>query len=268
MKVRLLAVMAVVVVGVMAGTSPAMAQKAKTGSSKSQWTKQHKDNVAFGGAIHTLRKQVDSTNSALGTITAASIVALTQLKDGLTAVAAATTNFEYGVVQLGTCSNAACDTFTPTAGDFAATPPVYPTGEASVVTADFASVPTGIMGASVAYRSVDVLGNNKTSTPYCRVTITQARGAAGGGFATSTPNAALGGAPAYEVVRGAIAPPTDAEKATMPLAMVSTDSQTKLITSSNSGNNTGGAGGFTTTAVGAGGLSVGVTLACLTVPKS
>lgn len=265
MKVRLLAVMAVVVVGVMAGTSPAMAKKAHIASA---WSNQHKDNKSFGEAIHNLRYSVDLTNHTVSEITKASVSALTALQRGLVSVAAATTNFEYGVVQLGVCSNAACDTFTPTAGDFAATPPVYATGEASVVTANFGTVPAGIMGASVAFRSVDVLGNNKTSTPYCRVTTTQARGVAGGGFATSLPNSALNGAPAWEVVRGAIAPPTAAEQAQMPLSMVSTDSQTQLITSSKAGNNSGTTGGFTTTAVASGGLSVGVTLACLTVPKS
>ena len=167
--------MAVVVVGVMAGTSPAMAKKAHIASA---WTHQAADNKKFGEAIYNLRRSSDLTNHTVSEITKASVSALTALAGGLKAVAVATTNFEYGVVQLGTCSNAACDTFTATAGDFAATPPVYATGEASVVTAQFLTVPTGIVGASVAYRSVDVLGNNKTSTPYCRVTTTQQRATA------------------------------------------------------------------------------------------
>ena len=134
MKVRLLAVMAVVVVGVMAGTSPAMAQKAKTGSSKSQWTNQHKDNKVFGGAIHTLRKQVDSTNGALTTITVAALEALTQLKDGLTKVADATTEFKYGVVQVGWDRTAGTTLAGIGPEHFWVTPPIVKTGASSSVT--------------------------------------------------------------------------------------------------------------------------------------
>ena len=188
MKVRLLAVMAVVVVGVMAGTSPAMAQKAKTGSSKSQWTKQHKDNVAFGGAIHSLRKQVDLTNGALGTITAASIVALTQLKDGLTAVADATTEFKYGVVQVATITG------NPATGDsiagigptgFFVTPPIYLTGAQSQVT--FPIQATG--AATRLYTAVRSVYPDKGAVE-CRVTINgQTLAATVGGTQSASPAA-------------------------------------------------------------------------------
>ena len=170
MKVRLLAVMAVVVVGVMAGTSPAMAQNAKTASSKSQWTKQHKDNVAFGGAIHTLRKQVDSTNGALTTITVAALEALTALKDNLTAVAAATTEFKYGVVQVALNTGSVGDGIAgmgPT--QFWVTPPIVKTGASSTVT-----FPIGLTGGAV--RQVKLFTAVRSVYPdkgnvVCRVTV-------------------------------------------------------------------------------------------------
>jgi len=145
MKVRLLAVMAVVVVGVMAGTSPAMAKKAHTAS---EWSHQHADNKAFGEAIHKLRISNDLTNYSVGQITAASIVALTALKDGLTKVADATTEFKYGVVQVGLATGGAGDGivgFGPT--EFYVTPPIYKTGEQSQVT-----FPIGKSAAPLATR--------------------------------------------------------------------------------------------------------------------
>ena len=171
--------MAVVVVGVMAGTSPAMAQKAKTGSSKSQWTKQHKDNVAFGGAIHSLRKQVDSTNSALGTITAASIVALTQLKDGLTQVAATTTNFKYGVIQVGAIGSVSGSDMGTTNGvgpfHFYATPPLYKTGEQSTVTFSIPSLGGLGLGGLKLFAAVRSL-NPDSGDVGCRAVVQQNSG--------------------------------------------------------------------------------------------
>ena len=261
--------MAVVVVGVMAGTSPAMAKKAHTASA---WSNQHKDNKVFGEAIHNLRLASDKTNWDASGFQILVINAATALQKGLVDLAAATANFEYGVAQLGKCSNLACDTFTAYSGSFVATPPVYATGEMSTVTADFAPpATTDIVGVTVAFRSVDPAGNDAKSTPACRVTAMQPNKNT---FSTSTPNADLGGAPAYPVVRGPIAPPTAAEKAAMPLSMVSTDTPTKLMTASNAaGQNAGAgvAGGFSAAAGLAGAGSGGplqLTLACVVIPKS
>ena len=164
--------MAVVVVGVMAGTSPAMAQKAKTGSSKSQWTNQHKDNKAFGEAIHTLRKQVDSTNGALTTITVAALEALTQLKDGLTKVADATTEFKYGVVQVGWDRTAGTTLAGIGPEHFWVTPPIVKTGATSSVS--FPIIPSG--GAGIASAGVKLLTAVRSVYPdkgavVCRVTV-------------------------------------------------------------------------------------------------
>ena len=187
MKVRLLAVMAVVVVGVMAGTSPAMAQNAKTASSKSQWTKQHKDNVAFGGAIHTLRKQVDSTNGALTTITVAALEALTALKNNLTKVADATTNFKYGVVQVASENGATSTLGGVGPSHFFATPPIYKTGEQSTVTFSVPDLSTlSLAGAQPTNSRIKLLAavrsvNPDSGTVNCKATVTQNGGAAATG---------------------------------------------------------------------------------------
>ena len=160
MKVRLLAVMAVVVVGVMAGTSPAMA---------SQWSHQHADNKQFGDAIHSLRIRTDLTNYTVGQITAASIEALTALKNGLTKVADATTEFKYGVVQVATVTG------NPASGDsiagigptgFFVTPPIYLTGEQSQVT--FPIAKTG--AATRLYTAVRSVYPDRGAVE-CRVSI-------------------------------------------------------------------------------------------------
>ena len=171
MKVRLLAVMAVVVVGVMAGTSPAMAQNAKTASSKSQWTKQHKDNVAFGGAIHTLRKQVDSTNGALTTITVAALEALGALKDNLTKVADATTEFKYGVVQVGWDRTAGTTLAGIGPEHFWVTPPIVKTGASSSVTFPIAaSAAIGVTPGVKLLTAVRSVYPDKGAV-VCRVTV-------------------------------------------------------------------------------------------------
>jgi len=76
----------------------------------------------------------------------------------------------------------------------------------------------------------------------------------------------FGGAPAYQVTRSALVPTDPAELQLFPLAMVSTDTQVKLMTSANA-TGTGGAGGFTTATALAGAGPVWVTLSCLSVPN-
>jgi hypothetical protein len=279
MKLRLLAVMALVVVGAMAGTSPAMAAKAKTSASKA-WQNQHKDNKVFGDAINNLRKSSDSTNAALGTIAGAAQVALLQLKDGLTAVAASYGNFEYGVMQVGFCNKESstvntCDDFNPISAAFAATPRLDPTVEQASVTTQVAppvATANKNIGVSVAVRSADPLGNNKKSDVYCRVTESQ-----GGRYSTSTPTATGPGGealplPFYPIRRSALAPTEKSELSQFPLSMVSTDIQYKMSQYTNSAGNTGnpdgGIGGFIAVPTAAGGSMINVTLACVTVPKS
>jgi len=178
MKVRLLAVMAVVVVGVMAGTSPAMAKKAHIASA---WSHQHADNKKFGEAIYNLRKTTDLTNYSVAQITAASVKALTALKDGLEAVAGATTNFKYGVVQVGTTTKG-LGGVGPT--HFFATPPIYKTGEQSTVTFNVPQTASLGLGSNLklltAVRSV----NPNSGTVQCRMTSTPNDVANGLGSAT------------------------------------------------------------------------------------
>ncbi|MCX6370940.1 MAG: hypothetical protein NTZ58_06765 [Solirubrobacterales bacterium] len=153
--------MAVVVVGVMAGTSPAMA---------SQWSHQHADNKQFGEAIHKLRISNDLTNYSVGQITAASIVALTALKDGLTKVADATTEFKYGVVQVALNTGAAGDGIAGMGpAQFWVTPPIVKTGASSTVT-----FPIGLTGGAV--RQVKLFTAVRSVYPdkgdvVCRVTV-------------------------------------------------------------------------------------------------
>ena len=256
MKVRLLAVMAVVVVGVMAGTSPAMAQKAKTGSSKSQWTNQHKDNKVFGEAIKNLRQASDETNFSVSTLAGAAVEALGALKDGLTTVADSYTNFEYGVVQVIKPDGTAA------AGQFLATPRIDPTVEQSTVTGQFAHTvaATGVMKLSVAVRSANPAANDKASTVLCRVTGSLPNG----GFVTSAPNADANNLPFYPVERSNLVPAKGApSEASFPVSLTPYDNVVDMTTSSNSAGSLTSAGA---TASGAGVLHV--TLSCLSKPNS
>ncbi len=233
----------------------------------------------LGNNVYDLRKANDMTNWTLSSIASAAISALTQLQAGLVGLAASYTNFEYGVVQLGKCSNAACDTFTAFPASFVATPRIDPTVEQATVNASFpppAAGASGIVGASVAVRSANPTANDAKSKVYCRVTLAQSSSEnVGGGagttkYATSVPNGAFGGAPAYEVGRSALVPTDPAELQLFPLSMVSTDNQVKLITSTNAGGFQSGAiaGGFTATSSTIGGSPLNVTLSCLSVPNS
>ncbi len=239
----------------------------------------------LGNNVYDLRKANDMTNWTLSSIASAAISALTQLQAGLVGLAASYTNFEYGVVQLGSCDDAACTNFTPTAGNFVATPRIDPTVEQATVSAQFASIPSVRLGASVAIRSANPAANDAKSKAYCRVTTSQVGSSVvntsgadpqspsgpfvftGNKYATSTPNGAFGGAPAYEVGRSALVPTDPAELPLFPMSMVSTDNQVKLTTSANFFG-TSGAGGFATVSAGAGGGPVNVTLSCLSVPNS
>lgn len=294
MKARNLTVMAVVGVGAVALAAPAAfasapdvsgvsgglgkleavgksAKKQARVARKSSFQKRTDEDIKrLGNNVHELRvqdQQITSTISSLvGTITPI----LTQLGAAATSYA----NFEYGVVQLGKCSNAACDTFTPFAGSFVATPRIDPTVEQATVSASFAppaTAATGIVGASVAVRSANPTANDAKSKVYCRVTTSQnGNGAAQTMYATSLPNSAFNNAPAYEVGRSPIAPTDAAELQTFPLSMVSTDTQVKLITSTKAGGFGGAApvaGGFTAVGSDAGGAALNVTLSCLSVPN-
>jgi len=281
MKVRLLAVMAVVVVGVMAGTSPAMAKKAHTASA---WSNQHKDNKAFGEAIHNLRLASDKTNWDASQFSSLVLTAATALQKGLTDLAASYTNFEYGVVQLGTKSGS---TFTPLAGSFLATPRIDPTVEQSTVHGQFPiSAPTAsTLAGTVAVRSVDPTGNDAKSTAACRLTISQDQVTksqaavdpfavtltAGAKVTTTIPQ---NGVPATPIpARSPIAPTDAAEKLVFPLQMVSTDRVVDL-TQAGVNSSAGFAPKLTTTSIDAAGANTGgggmveVTLSCLAIPKS
>jgi hypothetical protein len=255
MKVRLMAVMAVAVVGVMAGTSPAMAakKKAKTSVSKS-WQNQHKDNKVFGDAINNLRKASDETNFSVSTLAGAAVEALGALKDGLTTVAGSYTNFEYGVVQVINPDG------TPAAGSFLATPRIDPTVEQATVTGQFAVGVGGVHKLSVAVRSANPAANDKTSTVVCRVTGSLANG----GFVTSAGNAGLQGLPFWPVSRSNLVPAKGApSEATFPVSLTPYDNVVDMTAAGNSAGALAAAGA---TANGAGVLHV--TLSCLSMPKS
>jgi hypothetical protein len=285
MKIRLLAVMAVVVVGVMAGTSPAMAAKAKTASA---WSKQHKDNKVFGEAIHNLRKSSDSTNFALSTIAGEAVKALSALQTGLVGLAGSYTNFEYGVVQLYAGSDAI-------PGAFLATPRIDPTVEQSTVSGQFACLPTAlgnvcdsadVLHAKVAIRSVNPVANDAKSAVYCRINASQTATAGTTLWSTSKPNTAFPGAtspnfpPAFAVTRSPITPTDAAELKVFPLQPVSTDTLVDLLDTTNSYKSTAaagpslGTGGFSLLNSapaglgGAGASPINVTLSCLSVPSS
>jgi hypothetical protein len=190
MKVRLLAVMALVVVGAMAGTSPAMAaKKSAKARTASAWSNQHKDNKVFGDAINNLRRGADQTNYTIQAITAQSVAALTALQSGLVKVADATTEFKYGVVQVALNTGGAGDGIVglgPT--QFWVTPAIMKTGASATVT-----FPIGLTGGGTpqiklytAVRSVYPDNGNVA----CRVTVQN-----GGGGLSVTANgpASLGG---------------------------------------------------------------------------
>ena len=281
--------MAVVVVGVMAGTSPAMAKKAHTASA---WSNQHKDNKAFGEAIHNLRVASDKTNWDASEFSSFVLKAAVALQTGLTDLAASYTNFEYGVVQLYAGSDAM-------AGNFLATPRIDPTVEQTTVTGSFPCLNTAsggtcdsadVLHAKVAVRSVNPTANDAKSKAYCRVTASQIVGAANAAtpavgsavavktsFVTSTPNTGFPGAtspnfpPAYQVARSPIAPTDAAELKAFPLSPVSTDTLVDLTGSGNSSGvsaGTPGVGGFGLLAAASGGGMINVTLSCLSVPNS
>ena len=242
MKVRLLAVMAVVVVGVMAGTSPAMAKKAHTASA---WSHQHADNKAFGEAIYKLRKSNDLTNFSVAQITAASVQALTALKDGLTKVADATTEFKYGVVQVATNASAgqATGAGTTPAGlgnsvaglgptHFYATPPIYKTGEQSTVTFAIknpAPAALGSMGFRL-YTAVRSVYPDK-GVVACRITVTnnvtgdqRVTAVGAGSFASG------GSSPFKTMVQSPIKPEAPNENnATFPAALVEAEGADRII---------------------------------------
>jgi hypothetical protein len=154
--------MALVVVGAMAGTSPAMAanKKAKTSVSKA-WQNQHKDNKVFGDAINNLRRSGDQTNFTISKITEQSVAALVALEKGLTTIAGYTTDFKYGVVQIGGAS--AGTNYDGAPAQFWATPNIQPTGEQSTVT--FPIPPTGALAFWTAVRSA----NPDEGTVRCRI---------------------------------------------------------------------------------------------------
>ena len=158
MKLKTLLVMAVAAIGALALSVPAFAAsssnggipsidsqlgqlkaagkaaKSRANSSSKHNTRVNTDLKRLGENVAALRKGQDQTNFTLGAVTAQAVSALSSLQAGLVTVAAATTNFKYGVVQVGTIAG-------PTSGlggvgptHFFATPPIYNTGEQSTVT--------------------------------------------------------------------------------------------------------------------------------------
>jgi hypothetical protein len=273
MKVRLLAVMALVVVGAMAGTSPAMAanKKATTSVSKA-WQNQHKDNKAFGDAIHNLRNSVDSTNGALTSVTKQALAALTALQGGLTGLAASYTNFQYGVVQLsyGTnCTNTTCLGIYGASAPMLVTPRLDPTSAQSVASARFRVPPAaagggGAVKATATVRAVDAEGQDALSTAFCRVTA-QGSGAATD-YRTTAPNTSLKNLPAMPLRRSPLVPTDESEKVASLVSLTTDDKKVavNLLAPELSWNGFPTAAGGTTDAISAtGGDTIEVTLSCM-----
>ncbi len=209
MKVRTLMVTAVAAVGAVALSAPAFAASPSNGGvpsidsqlsqltaagkaaksrarTSSKWTKGIDKSIdsantsitRLGNNVYDLRKGLDQTNFTLGAITAQAVAALTALQNGLVSVAAATTNFKYGVVQVAVGTQG-IGGVGPT--HFFATPPLYKTGEQSTVT--FNVPQTANLGISAdlklltAVRSV----NPNSGTVACKTTVTQFVAGGGGG---------------------------------------------------------------------------------------
>ncbi len=198
MKVRTLMVTAVAAVGAVALSAPAFAASPSNGGvpsidsqlsqltaagkaaksrarTSSKWTKGIDKSIdsantsitRLGNNVYDLRKGQDLTNHALSSITAQAVVALTALQNGLVAVAAVTTNFKYGVVQVANTAIAPGITgFGPSL--FYVTPPIQLTGAQSTVSFAIPTVTgTGITELWVAVRSLDP----NSGAVECRVTI-------------------------------------------------------------------------------------------------
>ena len=306
MSARTVAVSAALIVGLLVPVAGASAAKAPPIAKQLKaLTKQVKKNTATGKAntakikaaskavattvaglnakADAINKRVDAGDKAtsdldgkVNTVITTATDALTKLQaglvqvaDGLKALAASYGNFEYGVVQLNTLNGA---TATPIAGAFLATPRLDPTVEQATVTGQFpcttSACATDKLVLKVAVRSANPTANDATSKVYCRVTASQQR-TGFQSFVTSTPNAAFGGAPAWQVARSPLVPTSPSDLAAFPLSMVATDTQVDLTTATNSAGVSNGAqaaGGFALGASGANGV-INVTLSCLTVPN-
>ena len=230
MKVRLLAVMAVVVVGVMAGTSPAMAKKAHTASA---WSHQHKDNKIFGEAIHNLRLANDSTNWTVTKITEASVAALTSLQNGLVSLAASYGNFQYGFVQLvfpnlpGSAGGPKPLTY------FMETPRLDPTSAQSTVSKTFRisaqlGGSAGTLGAEVGVRSLSSpTAQDNDSTAYCGVTLSNPNGTI-----STNNNAAAANLNFFPIQRSTLSPENKSDKLFSLVGEVTGDKVVDMATSS------------------------------------
>jgi len=283
MKVRLLAVMAVVVVGVMAGTSPAMAKKAHTASA---WGNQHKDNKVFGEAIHNLRLASDKTNWDASQFSGFVITAATALQKGLTDLAASYGNFQYGVVQLSyagctTTGATGCLALYAASVPFVATPRLDPTSQQSTVTAQF-KVPAsgagageggGKISATATVRALDPAGQDAVSTAFCRVSATQTPPATASTagypnlYGTTTPSPTYGNLPFTPLRRSPLKPSNDAEQVSSIVGLTTDDKKVavNLLGDDLSWSGTPSTiGGFTSNR----GQTVDVTLSCMYIQNA
>ncbi len=203
MKVRTLMVTAVAAVGAVALSAPAFAAPPSNGGvpsidsqlsqltaagkaakararTSSKWTKGIDKSIdsantsitRLGNNVYDLRKANDQTNWTISQIAGAAISALTQLQAGLVQVAAVTTNFKYGVIQV--CASAAgypCSAgFGPAL--FYVTPPIQLTGAQSTVSFPLPSAGGAGTQLWAAVRSL----NPDSGAVECRVSIMAADG--------------------------------------------------------------------------------------------
>ena len=120
---------------------------------------------------------------------------LNALKDGLEAAGAGlnslktlATSTEYGIGQVFVAGS-------PAAGAFVVTPDIPDAVQQAQTTQTFVPSAPGVVTVLVAVRSAESDGDGTIAAAHCRVTV-----ATGGNSTTSIPNAALGGAPFYEIV--------------------------------------------------------------------
>ena len=195
MKLKTLLVMAVAAIGALALSVPAFAAsssnggipsidsqlgqlkaagkaaKSRANSSSKHNTRVNTDLKRLGENVAALRKGQDQTNFTLGAVTAQAVSALSSLQAGLVTVAAATTNFKYGVVQVGIGTGGAGDGIAGLGPSmFYVTPPIQPTGAQSTVS--FALPPTTFTGGVPTRLFTAVRSLDPTSGAVeCRVTI-------------------------------------------------------------------------------------------------
>ena len=173
--------------------------------------------LTLSGTLAT-KASLDGVDNRLKAIEAATpqiVSGLTALKTGLeqagaglTSLQKLVTSTEYGVAQLSVGG-------TPVPGAFVVTPDIPDAVQQAQASGSFnAGANTGAITISVAVRSAENDGDGTVAAAHCRVTGTDQAGR----IVTSSPNAALGGAPFWAINTKSVQTSTDAANAGFPSA--------------------------------------------------